>query len=186
MYKILGFVIMVCIINACVFMLLPDISPFMLTKDAFNQPWRFLTFQFIHLNQMHLVENLIGLFLVGSIATEINLGFRGFLLAYLASVFIVIPFVLILSTQAPVAGNSTGVYGALSLVLVKIRKLIPATVTLPLFTLFIFPSSIINLLKHNTCLGKHFLGEFYHFAGFVCGAIVPAISIKKPKHILRT
>ncbi len=185
MYKILGFVIIICAINASVFMLLSSPESLMLTKDAINQPWRLLTFQLCHLTSMHLVENIIGFLLVGFIATEINMDIRDFTLAYLASIFIVIPFVFLLTSENPLAGNSTGIYGALSATLIKSRKLIPLKVTLPLSTLLIFPASITDFMGEYLHAGTYFQSEFYHFTGFVSGAILSFVSIKKPKRILR-
>ncbi|HDH41068.1 MAG TPA: rhomboid family intramembrane serine protease [Candidatus Altiarchaeales archaeon] len=184
MYKILLFVVLICIINALVFVFL-DSDLFMLTKKAFNQPWRFLTFQFCHLNQMHLMENIIGFLLVGFIAAEINADLWKFSLAYFASVFVVIPFVFLLSSEGPVAGNSTGIYGALSMTLIESRKLVPIRITVPLFMLLIFSMSIVNFLRCGMCFERYFESEFYHFIGFVSGAVVSSVSIKKRKYILR-
>jgi len=184
MYKILLFVVLICVINALVFVFF-DSDLFMLTQKAFNQPWRFLTFQFCHLNQMHLMENIIGFLLVGFIAMEINADIGRFSVAYFASVFIVIPFVFLLSSEGPVAGNSTGIYGVLSMTLIKSRKLVPLKITIPLFILLIFSMSSLNFLRCGMCFEEYFESEFYHFMGFVSGAIVSFVSIKKPKHILR-
>ncbi|MCK4492297.1 MAG: rhomboid family intramembrane serine protease [Candidatus Altiarchaeales archaeon] len=185
MYKILGFVIITCAINASVFTLLSSPESLMLTKDAINQPWRLLTFQFCHISQMHLTENIIGFILIGLIATEIDMNIKDFLLAYYASVFIVIPFILLLAAEYAMAGNSTGIYGALSMTFIKIRKLIPLKVTIPLSALFIFPTTITDLIGEYPHAENYLQSEFYHLIGFVSGAITPLVSIKKPKHILR-
>lgn len=183
MYRILIMVAAICVINASAFMFLPDLNLFMLTLNASNEPWRFLTFQFCHLSQMHLIENIIGFLLVGFIATEINADLGRFSAAYFASVFVVIPFIFLLSSEGPVAGNSSGIYGALSMVLVKSRKLISLKITLPLFILLMFSMSIMNFLRCDMCFEKYFESEFYHFIGFVSGAIVSSVSIKKQKRI---
>ncbi len=185
MYKILLFVVLICVINVLVFVLLSDLGLFMLTREAFDQPWRFLTFHFCHLSQTHLVENVIGFLLVGFIATEINADIGRFVVAYFAAVFIVIPFVFLLSSEGPVAGNSTGIYGVLSMALVKSKKLVPLKITLPLFILLIFSMSTVNFLRCGMCFEKYFESEFYHFIGFVSGAIVSFVSIRRPKYILR-
>ncbi len=185
MYKLLAFVLLVCAINSSFFLFLSDITPFMLTKNIINLPWSLITFQFCHLSQMHLVENIIGFVLVGFIATELNLNLKEFSFAYFAAVFVVIPLIFLLPYNDPIAGNSSGIYGVLSLVLLKSRKLIPLKLILPLFTLFMFSSSILDFVGYDPCNERCFQGEFYHFMGFVSGAVVSSIPTRKPKCMLR-
>jgi membrane associated rhomboid family serine protease len=184
MYKILAFVVIVCIINVSAFFLLPS-AQFMLTKDFVSQPERILTFQFFHVNQMHLIENIVGLLIVGFIATEINLSMRDFLFAYYLSIFIVVPLALLIASDYPLGGNSTGIYGVLALSLFRSRKLIPLKVSMPVFTLMIFPSTLANLTKYDFYSNKILQSEFYHFAGFLAGLAVSSFSIKKRNYILR-
>ena len=184
MYKILAFVVIVCIINACAFYILPA-NDFMLTKDFLSHPERILTFQFFHVSFLHLIENIIGFLLVGFIATEINLGMRDFLLAYYSSIFIVVPLALLIASEYPLGGNSTGIYGVLSIALFRSRKLIPLKVTVPLFTIMMFPVTLTNLTKYDFYSNKILQSEFYHFAGFLAGAAVPSFSVRKRNYVLR-
>jgi membrane associated rhomboid family serine protease len=184
MYKILAFVVVVCFINASAFFLLPS-EGFMLTKDLLAQPERVLTFQFFHVNQMHLIENIVGLLIVGFIATEISVSMRDFLLAYYSSIFIVVPLAFIIASDYPLGGNSTGIYGVLALALLRSRKLIPLKVSIPVFGLMIFPSTLANLAKYDFYSNRVLQSEFYHFAGFLAGIAASSFSIKKRNYILR-
>jgi membrane associated rhomboid family serine protease len=100
--------------------------------------WRFLTFQFLHANIMHIFFNMLGLYMFGAMVED-HLGpkkyvafyltcgiFGGFLylVLNLAGQFLSIPGVLINDTRTPLIGASAGVFG----VIMACAKIAPNTV----------------------------------------------------------
>ncbi len=185
MDKIIIFVLGVCVINTVVYYIFPYPELLILNKEkCINQPWRFITYQFQHTSQKHLFENIIGLFLVGFIARDIDISFNNFVLTYFISIFVVIPFVLFVFPTNTVAGNSTGIYGILSFSLIKGRRFVPLRITLPLFTLIIFLSPILNFINAGKMIIKQFQSSLYHFIGFISGIILYHLPKKKKIRIL--
>jgi membrane associated rhomboid family serine protease len=134
-----------------------------------NEPWRFVTFQFVHLNSLHLIENVVGLLVVGILAAELDVDFRKFLMVYVLSVFIVVAAMALFYPSAVVAGNSTGIYGLLALCAIRSRKLVPLKLSLPLFLFFIFSMSIMSMFSCGMCIPSFLKGEVFHFSGFTAG-----------------
>ena len=185
MYKVLGFVVLVCALNILAFVLIPEPLDFMFTSDAWAQPYRFISFQFIHMDMNHLIENVIGFIVIGLIATELDLGLKEFALAYFFAIFLIIPLALLISVNQPLAGNSTGIYGALAFSLVKCKRLIPLKFSIPAFIFFIFPASLLNISHYEFFSMDAFQSEFYHFIGFL-GGITSSFTLRnKTKNILR-
>ncbi len=100
--------------------------------------WRFLTFQFLHANIMHIFFNMLGLYMFGSMVED-HLGakkyvafyltcgiFGGFLylILNLAGQFLTIPGVLIGDIRTPLIGASAGVFG----VIMACAKIAPNTI----------------------------------------------------------
>ena len=86
------------------------------TVGAFWQPWRYVTFQFLHAGFWHIALNMLGLYLLG-VPLEREWGSRRFTWFYLScGVAAGIAYVLIgaafgLPRGAPIIGASGGVYG---------------------------------------------------------------------------
>lgn len=185
MNKILLFAALICLVNFIVFLLVPS-SSYTFNLDLFSEePWRFLTFQFFHVDNFHLIENIIGFIFISLIAMELDIDFKSFFLAYLLSVFIVVLPIAFFFPLATVAGNSTGIYGILALCLIKSRKLVSTKITLPLIIVFMFSLSIANFIRCGMCFVDFFKGEFFHFSGFLLGIFISFMPKAKPKHILR-
>ena len=85
-----------------------------------GQVWRFVTFQFLHASPMHLVLNMVGLFLFGPIV-EGQFGARRYLAFYLLCglagavcyLLLSVTHVLMLDVDAPMVGASAGIFGLL-------------------------------------------------------------------------
>lgn len=183
--KILLFALLICAVNILVFFFIPD-SSFTFNLDLFlKEPWRILTFQFFHVDALHLIENVVGLAFIAFIALELNIDFKGFLLTYVLAVFAVVLPISLVFPLATVAGNSTGIYGVLALCLLKSRKLISTKITMPLIVAFMFSLSIVNFILCGLCFIDFFKGEFFHFSGFLSGIGLSFMPKAKPKHILR-
>ncbi|OYT27573.1 MAG: hypothetical protein B6U97_01125 [Candidatus Altiarchaeales archaeon ex4484_96] len=187
MNKIIASILIICTVNVLVYYIHPQPETLILTRDkGLKEPWRLLTYQFEHISQTHLLENIIGLMLVGFIAREANIKFKDFIFVYIASVFIVIPFVYLVYPTDTVAGNSTGIYGLLSYTLLKERKIIPPYLSLPLFTLVMFTAPIINLYQAGALIMKNLQSSIYHFIGYLSGIGVFHLNQRKPyKKVLR-
>lgn len=92
------------------------------TTAAFThiEVWRFITFQFLHANIIHILFNMIGLYFFGPLV-ERYLGGRLFLAFYLvcgvfgAFVFLILNLIgfLVTMPDTPLIGASAGVFGVL-------------------------------------------------------------------------
>lgn len=107
------------IINVAVFMLqqfLPLDGLFGVTVGAFWQPWRYVSFQFLHANFMHILLNMLGLWFLGAPLEE-AWGQRRFLGFYLSCgifaglAYVVIGWLTGLPSWLPIIGASGGVFG---------------------------------------------------------------------------
>ncbi len=83
--------------------------------DALRRPWTFVTYMFVHAGLLHLLGNMIMLFVFGS-AVEHRLGGRAFILYYLycgigAAVLSLLLSGIMASASAPIVGASGAVLG---------------------------------------------------------------------------
>ncbi len=162
--------------------------------------WRFVTFQFLHANSMHLLMNMVGLFFFGPIAEQYLKSRRLFLAFYLmcgiAGAFLYlllnligwiavpqganVPLVLANQPWLPLVGASAGVFGVLWAAaflrakdIMLIFGVIPMQIRVGviLFTVIAF----VNLLTGGSNAG----GDAAHIGGAIAGAFF----IRKP-HLL--
>jgi membrane associated rhomboid family serine protease len=117
-YRITPWVGRIIIANAVVLLLLmtlfpsPDLfqalqfSP----RTALTRPWTFVTYMFVHAGLLHLLGNMLMLFVFGT-AVESRMGSRNFLLYYLFCGVGAAVFSLMLATVMPV-GSFVGASGA--------------------------------------------------------------------------
>lgn len=87
------------------------------TFDSRFQPWQMVTYAFLHGGMLHLLFNMLGLYMFGA-EIERLFGTRYFLAYYFACVFAAALFHLVVgplfeTVQAPMVGASGGVYGVL-------------------------------------------------------------------------
>jgi hypothetical protein len=129
-----------------------------------------LLFPVYHFDVLHLIENLMGLMFTAALAIELGMKLEDFALAYFAGIFIAVPLLFIFP-GVTIAGNSTGIFGALAASLLKARKLVPINVTYPLATLFIFSISLSSMASGNFALSV-LKTDIFHFAGFLAGSAI--------------
>src|SRR3954463_1784484 len=79
-------------------------------QTAFSRPWTFVTYMFVHAGLLHLVANMLMLFVFGT-AVESRMGSRNFLLYYLFCGVGAAVFCLLLATVLP-GGAFVGASGA--------------------------------------------------------------------------
>jgi membrane associated rhomboid family serine protease len=182
MEKLWVFVGAVLLVNVALFILVPDPSPFQLSLATLrDSPWQLLTFQFFHLNLIHLLENAGGLLFVGFLAKELSVDFRTFALVYFASIFIIPVAMLMLYPMAAVAGDSTGIFGVLGFCLIKSRKLLPPIVSLPLFAFVTFSMTLVNFFSCGSCYESFIRSDVFHFVGFLSGLLLALALPMLPK-----
>ncbi|MGH7242941.1 MAG: rhomboid family intramembrane serine protease [Phycisphaerales bacterium] len=156
-----------------------------------GQVWRFITFQFLHANVMHLFFNMLGLYVFGP-SVERYLGGQRYLAFYLVTgifgglVYLLlnllgaiayvmgisaIPGLLFHLTTTPLIGASAGVFG----VIMACAKIEPDTVVqliLPPIALKMrtFAYGFVALATINLLIGaKNAGGEAAHLGGAVAG-----------------
>jgi membrane associated rhomboid family serine protease len=133
-----------------------------------EQPWRFLTFEFTHDGVYHLVMNLVGLFLAGFLAYELEIRGSAFLAIFLtAGVLTIIPPMV---TGAPYVfvGASTGICGLFGAVAVEFRRYrLPSVLMLLLFFFAISGSPMVDALSGSSVA---LIETFMHSFGLVLGA----------------
>lgn len=176
--KILLFVAAVSVINVLFFFGSAEPVSCSMTTVA---PVNLLFFQFSHFDVLHLLENLLGLIFTAALAIELDMRVEDFLFAYFAGVFIALPMLFVFPGAA-IAGNSTGIFGALAAALLKAKRMIPLYVTYPLAILLIFSISLTSIVTGNLALSA-LKTDIFHFVGFLAGAAIN-ISTRRHKVIL--
>jgi len=151
-----------------------------------GQVWRFLTFQFLHGSPMHLLFNMIGLYLFGPIV-EAQFGSRRYLCFYLlcglagAASYLVLntTHVLVDDPSTPLVGASAGIFG----LLVAAALIAPdVQVFYYLFPVTIGTLAILGMLMalySVLALGYNAGGEAAHLGGGILG-----FAIMKNQHWL--
>jgi membrane associated rhomboid family serine protease len=139
------------------------------------QPWRLVTYQFLHKNAWHIFMNMIGLFLIAP-PLERFWGSRRFVLFYLAcGVAGALAYILLAATGLLATGLMVGASGAV------LGVLAACAVLFPNFTLvlFVFPVPIriaavglmiVYLVNVATALGHGAAGgDAAHLGGMAAG-----------------
>ena len=129
-----------------------------------------LLFQFMHFDVLHLIENLLGLIFTAALAIELGMKVEDFALAYFVGIFVALPLLFVFPGVA-IAGNSTGIFGALAASLLKARKMVSVYITYPLAILFIFSVSLTSIASGNFALSV-LKADVFHFTGFLAGTAV--------------
>jgi rhomboid family protein len=82
--------------------------------EILSRPWSILTYMFVHGGTMHLLFNMLGLYMLGP-RLEVQLGGTRFLMLYLVSGLTgaLLSFVTPLTREAHIVGASGAVYGVL-------------------------------------------------------------------------
>lgn len=140
------------------------------------QPWRYITFQFLHGGVFHLLFNMLGLYFLG-MYLERAWGTRRFLVFYLVCgavsglTHVVLTYLLRQSTSIPLIGASGGVYA----VIAACAILFPHIRLILMF--FPVPIRFAALLFLGIALLSMLSGEgggvahAAHFGGMVAGAL---------------
>jgi membrane associated rhomboid family serine protease len=161
---------------------------FLLERQS-RQPWRFVTYQFLHGDLGHWLGNMIVLFLAGSFA-EAALGRARFLAGYLLSGIAAGALHIALSDTA-VIGASGAIAGAMAMVAVSygLRR-VPVFVWVLFFfdtvripALLLLPIWIANELWQWATAAEQPIAYAAHLGGFLTGAVL-AWALK-PRTVLK-
>lgn len=147
---------------------------FILTKDAWVQPWRFLTSIFLHGSLMHLLYNLIALAFFGSILEKMIGGKRFFLVFFVTGILANAIAVNFYSASLGASGAIFGVIGAL----IVIRPMLTVwafSLPMPIFVagiIWVIGDVIQTFVPSN-------IGTIAHLSGIFFGLIFGFVFRKK-------
>jgi membrane associated rhomboid family serine protease len=158
-----------------------------------GQAWRFLTFQFLHANPLHILFNMISLYFFGRLV-ESSLGPRRFLAFYLlcgvggalfylalwglGTAFPGVPFLLFADARTRLVGASAGVFGVLvaGAVLAPQQRVFlllpPISMSIRTMALVMLAIAVFSVL-----FGHNAGGEASHLGGAAVGFLL----IRRPR-----
>lgn len=156
---------------------------------AWWQPWRYVTFQFLHGDFWHIALNMLGLYMLGS-PLEQMWGGRRFVYFYLScGIFAGISYVLVawmaaLHPASPIIGASGGVFGILLAAAVYLPHMqiifLFFPVPIRLAAVILFAGMILSVIGAE---GGRAMSDVAHLGGAVMAAvwiwIVPRIRIAR-------
>jgi len=191
MKTIIIFACILTIIYTTIFFIPQSTEKLSLDPQHTNQPWRYITYQFAHLNTTHLIQNIIGLALITLIAIELKTRFSNFTTTYLtAGLLSVIPIWLIISFTT--LGASNAILGGFGLISQETKKYeINSWIIITTISALIFLQTITTYFTNGT--GKEFTQaitqDSAHFSGLIFGIgayyllkkITPIIERKKTR-----
>lgn len=139
--------------------------------------WRIITFNFVHVDIIHLIGNVIALFITTLLALEIGFTKDYFLLLFFVSSTFIALIEGLMIPALIIAGASLGVYSVLGGVSYEGRRLIPIYIFVPLIGFSIF----LNPVFSST---EKLVQSLFHFFAFISGlvlyfAVVRFINIKR-------
>jgi membrane associated rhomboid family serine protease len=161
-------------IYTAIFFIFPQLAlgwAFIPAKVLSGEGWRIFTYQWVHLNNAHLFENVVTVVLLGVISTELRTEWTDFLLVYFVSGTLAILPILLLS-QFTALGASTAIYGGFGLISQELVKFkIKPIYVIAGITLLIFFRTIIQLVNCGLCDESIFLlrQSGAHFSGMLMG-----------------
>lgn len=168
-YPIAFFIAAMIVIYLVIFEMPNHINQFALIPEklASGEYWRLLTFQFSHLNNSHLLENIAGAGLAAGIATHLKMNSKTFSSTYLSTgMFAVVP--IFAAAPFVALGASGAVYGALGAVSMEAKKFgINPLIMLGILAATIFAQAALTGGNIGAPQG------LVHFSGLAMGAILP-------------
>lgn len=184
-------VISLAIVYILLFFLFPNLTidwAFIPEKAFSGEWWRLFTYQFVHLNELHLFENVVSLAILGLIAAELNAKWDELSIIYIVSGILAIFPVFIIS-QFTALGASTAIYGGFGFLSQELEqfKIKPIYILLGL-TFLIFFRGILSLIDCGFCDNSIFLlrQAGAHFSGLLIGVgFYKAIYINIHKSFLK-
>lgn len=186
MKTIIKFTIAILIFLIIVFLIPYSVGTFVLDKEKFlgGEYWRLVTYPFVHFSLMHLMENLIGLTLVGLIALELKTKTKDYVSTFFSSAILaILPLWAILNFIA--AGSSSAIYALFGFMSFNMKKFrIKTKYVLMAILLVIFSKTIYYLIFNNAgnTLTTSLIQDSSHFSGLVFGIALYGIVFSVRKH----
>lgn len=173
------------IVNTAIFLLgglLPQLGAFLLQWFSIDprswftalQPWRLVSYQFLHGNLLHIVLNMIVLFFLGP-TLEKHWGSRRFILFYLGcGVAAGLSYLLLMAIglvgAAPLLGASGAILGVLAACAILFPQFIVFLVIIPMpirvFAVVMTLLYVVNIISKGPNAG----GDAAHLGGMAAGA----------------
>ncbi len=136
------------------------------------QPWRFITYQFLHGTQYHILWNMLGLFFLGS-PLERHWGGKKFLIFYLScgaagGLFYTFLVGVKFLSAAPMVGASGAILGLLAACAILFPQfMVLLFIPIRIFALILTFLYVTNLLVKGGNAG----GDAAHLAGMAAGSV---------------
>jgi len=185
------FFIFLAVVYVLVFIAPGKAGGLALDPSAEGEWWRFLTYQFIHLNWQHLLQNIVTLGLVSFIAIELRTKFKFFSINYLLAGLVAILPLWIISPFVAL-GASAAIYGAFGMISPEARQFkINVFLVILVIAGFIFikPLWLVFsggefdfVLKQSLA---HFSGFVFGLAGFYVFYLLDRFLLKRKQSVLR-
>ncbi len=172
--KIPLIVFTIIIISAILFLIPNSLQKFAFSGQyLFNgEFWRLVTFNFTHINFIHLIENIIALVVAALLAYELDLRGNYFIIAFLLSAVTIALAEAMFFPLIIIAGASLGIYAILGSVSVKGSNFFPRSALIIMFVASIFLGYVINLITCTDCVNKNiFIQSIFHFFGLLAGML---------------
>jgi len=132
------------------------------------EPWRFITFMFVHDGIWHLLTNLICLILAGFIAWELRIRSSAFLAVFVGVGIVTVAPAVLLPIPYTFVGASVGVAGLFGAVSVEFRRYgLPA---LPIFVIFVLALSAPLATDFGSVAAV--VEAFMHLFALMLGAVL--------------
>lgn len=132
-----------------------------------GEVWRILTFNFIHIDMVHLIGNMIALIITVVLAYELDLSGYDFVIIFLLSGVIISLIEALILPYVIIAGASLGIYAVLGAVTLKGKKFMPQYY----FIILVLFSVLLNYLFTcaNCFSSSMLLQAIFHLGGFFIG-----------------
>ncbi|MFH1682920.1 MAG: rhomboid family intramembrane serine protease [Candidatus Woesearchaeota archaeon] len=161
----------IILVSLLLIFLIPGIKDsWTLDKDKFlsGEYWRIVSYPFVHLSWSHLIENMVGLALVGFIAFELKTRSFDYALAYFSTAILaILPLWIIVNFTA--LGSSAAVYGLFGFISLGIAKFgLKINHLILLVVVIIFGRSVYSII-YGESISYYLIQSLAHFSGFVFG-----------------
>jgi len=157
------------ILAAGIFFFVPvhgqDYLSFSGDKFFSGEIWRIITFNFVHVDLVHLIGNVIALFIATLLAIEVGFTKDYFLLLFFVSSMFIALLEGLFLPMLVIAGASLGIYSVLGGISYEGRRLIPIYIFVPLIGFSIF----LNPIFSST---DKLIQSLFHFFGFLSGLVL--------------
>ena len=144
--------------------------------------WRIGTYPFAHLTISHLIENLVGLALIGFIAFELKTGFIDYSATFFSSAFLAVLPLWLLVTFV-MLGSSAAIYALFGFVSFGMKKFgLKARYVLIGLMLVIFGGTMLNFSIGAAGMTARLIQSLAHFSGLVFGIVLYGVFFLLKRH----